>query len=43
MYIKYVCSKLNYTGKEKLKHDTTELFRKDLLVLSRQVHGTLTN
>ena len=33
----------NYIGKEKLKHRTTELFRKGLVVLSHQVHETLTN
>ena len=35
----------NYIGKEKekLKHRTTELFRKGLVVLSHQVHKTLTN
>ena len=30
-------------GKEKLKHSTTGLFRKGLVVLSRQVHETPTD
>ena len=32
---------INCIGKEKLKHHTTELFRKGLVVLSRQVHAVL--
>ena len=40
----YVCMYvINYIGKEKLKHCTTELFRKGLVVLSHQVHEILTN
>ena len=33
----------NWIEKEKLHHCTTGLFQKGLLVLSHQVHGTLTN